>query len=77
MQRKLYSISTKNCRGIDMPFQFDVDLAYITISKDEYERLCNATFKLNCLIAGGVDNWEWYYESLKQGGYYDDDEEEE
>jgi hypothetical protein len=36
----------------------------ITISKDEYLRLRLAEEKLNLLDGGGVDNWEWYSESL-------------
>lgn len=48
----------------------------VTISRIEYDRLSDALFKLNCLIAGGVDNWEGYSESLYQGGYYGDDEDE-
>lgn len=37
----------------------------VTISKKEYELLKRKEFKLECLDNGGVDNWEWYEESLK------------
>jgi hypothetical protein len=37
----------------------------ITISKDKYEELIKDQAKLRALEAGGVDNWEWYGESLK------------
>lgn len=43
-----------------------------TISKKEYEELLDRNRKLSVLEAGGVDNWEWYSESLSQ--YYDDEE---
>lgn len=48
----------------------------ITISLEEYESLKDDSFKLSCLEAGGVDNWEWYSESLQDGGYFKDDEDE-
>lgn len=40
-----------------------------SISKKEYEELLDRNRKLSALEAGGVDNWEWYGESLAQ--YYD------
>ncbi len=43
-----------------------------TISKKEYEELLDRNRKLSALEAGGVDNWEWYSESLSQ--YYGDEE---
>jgi hypothetical protein len=43
-----------------------------TISKEEYEELLDRDRKLSALEAGGVDNWEWYGESLSQ--YYDEEE---
>ncbi|WQZ00618.1 hypothetical protein [Klebsiella phage vB_KpnP_cmc355D] len=33
--------------------------------------------ELSALEAGGVDNWEWYSESLRDAGLLDDDEEDE
>lgn len=49
----------------------------VTISLEEYESLKDDSFKLCCLEAGGLDNWEWYYDSLKDGGYFTDEEEED
>lgn len=43
-----------------------------TISKKEYEELLDRNRKLSALEAGGVDNWEWYSESLSQ--YYGDED---
>lgn len=40
----------------------------ITLTKVEYQRLLDRDFMLDCLEAGGVDNWDWYDESLKD--YY-------
>lgn len=42
-----------------------------TISKEEYENLLDRNRKLSALEAGGVDNWEWYGESLSQ--YYNEE----
>lgn len=42
------------------------------ISKKEYQELMERNRKLSALEAGGVDNWEWYSESLSQ--YYDEEE---
>lgn len=38
----------------------------ITISQDELVKLRKSFFKLECLDAGGVDNWEWYDESMEK-----------
>jgi len=46
----------------------------VTINKSEYERLTRNSKMLNALRAGGVDNWEWYGESLR-GLFPEDDEE--
>ncbi|MCC5780555.1 hypothetical protein H7H48_15950 [Nitratireductor sp. B36] len=48
----------------------------VTITKKEYESLLDAQKWRNCLQGGGVDNWEWYHDSLKEGGYFEDDEED-
>ena len=37
----------------------------VTITKLEYDRLLKREFKLKCLECGGVGNWDWYAESLK------------
>lgn len=46
----------------------------VTISKAEYEALKRDSMILAALYAGGVDNWEWYSESLKNAGVFEDDE---
>jgi hypothetical protein len=38
----------------------------VQIEKTRLEQLEDAEFKLNCLERGGVDNWEWYGESLNE-----------
>lgn len=40
----------------------------VTITKEEYLRLRNSELRLDRLEAGGVDNWEWYGESLNPDG---------
>jgi hypothetical protein len=47
---------------------------HVTISEDEYESLLDDRKWRLCLESGGVDNWEWYGESLCQGGYYEEDD---
>ncbi len=44
----------------------------VTITKKEYDELNDAAFELECLHQGDVDHWEWYHESLKDGGYFDE-----
>jgi len=36
----------------------------VTITASEYKRMQRDIAKLQSLEAGGVDNWEWYSESL-------------
>lgn len=38
----------------------------ITIDKKKYIELLNDSSMLCALESGGVDNWSWYYESLKE-----------
>lgn len=40
----------------------------VKISKSRYKALLKAEIKLDMLEAGGVDNWEWYGESLNPDG---------
>ena len=40
----------------------------VTITKKEYLRLTVAYEELSRLNGGGVDNWEWYVESLNPKG---------
>ena len=49
----------------------------VTISKKRFDVLLASEAELNALHAGGVDNWEWYSESLAGAGLLDDDDEEE
>ena len=48
----------------------------VTIEKKEYNRLIDRDFKLACLESGGVDNWEWYSESLEDYFAAHEDEDE-
>lgn len=38
----------------------------VTITREEYEKLIDDSEKLSYLEAGGVNDWEWYDESLKE-----------
>lgn len=51
--------------------QLDLD---VTISQKRYKELLEAEKELSALHAGGVDNWEWYSESLREAGLFDDDD---
>jgi hypothetical protein len=44
----------------------------VVITVDKYARLLRDRALLRALENGGVDNWEWYSESLKDAGYYDE-----
>jgi len=46
----------------------------VTISKDEYVRLLLRETELDMLEGGGVDNWDWYSDSLypEEGDTFDD-----
>lgn len=41
------------------------------ISDERYNELIEAENTLNALYAGGVDNWEWYSQSLEDAGLLD------
>jgi hypothetical protein len=45
----------------------------ITITKKQYDELVLNQKKLRALEAGGVDNWEWYGDSLRE--FLDEEEE--
>jgi len=49
----------------------------ITISTETYNELVQDSRILAALEAGGVDNWEWYSESLRDAGLFDDEDEED
>lgn len=46
----------------------------ISIPFHRYNELIEYEKELNALWAGGVDNWEWYHESLKQAGLINDED---
>lgn len=43
-----------------------MDKEMITITKEQYDELIRDSKILNALYAGGVDNWEWYSDSLRE-----------
>lgn len=47
----------------------------VTITKEEYESLLDDRNWRSALESGGVDNWDWYYDSLKDYGYFSEEEE--
>ncbi len=47
----------------------------VTISRADYESLIDDQKWRICLEAGGVDNWPYYHDSLREGGYFEEDEE--
>ena len=51
----------------------------ITIPEIRYKELLRDSEVLAALHMGGVDNWEWYGDSLRDAGlkYFDDEDEEE
>jgi len=43
----------------------DAEDSTVSITKIEYDRLLRDSFALQCLEAGGVANWDWYWDSLE------------
>lgn len=43
----------------------------ITIPISRYNQLLRSEDRLECLEAGGVDNWDWYSDSLREYGFFD------
>ena len=43
----------------------------VEIPETEYADLQRAADKLAALEAGGVDNWDWYGQSLEDAGYWE------
>jgi len=41
-------------------------MSKVTVDKARFISLLNAEEMLSCLESGGVDNWDWYCESLKE-----------
>jgi len=58
----------------DITNWFDLLNNYELVSKDRYYKMKKELFKLECLEAGGVDNWEWYSEALEP--YWDEEDED-
>ena len=48
----------------------------VTLTEERYDYLHKRDAILSALEAGGVDNWEWYYESLKEAGLIDDEDDD-
>jgi hypothetical protein len=48
----------------------------VEIPEEEYTALKRAAAELAALEAGGVDNWDFYYDSLRDAGLTDEEEEE-
>lgn len=42
----------------------------VIITKEYFRYLEKRDFELDCLEAGGVDNWHNYHDSLEDGGYF-------
>lgn len=49
------------------------DVKMVTITETEYNRLTRVDRMMNALEAGGVDNWEWYGDSLAD--FWEEEEE--
>lgn len=55
----------------------------VTITRDVWDHMQKQFGyfeRRSCMLAaledGGVDNWEWYSESLREAGFFDDEDEE-
>jgi hypothetical protein len=48
---------------------------FVTITRKEYESLLDDSAWRSALECGGVDNWPYYYDSLKDAGYFEDEDE--
>lgn len=47
-------------KAVDLYMEQDI----VVVSKKLYEELIDDALFLDCLRAGGVDNWEWYDEAV-------------
>lgn len=52
-------------------------MSNVTISEARLKYLESRDEILSALEAGGVDNWEWYSESLQEAGLLDEEEEDD
>jgi len=50
-----------------------MDEETVTITKKEYESLLDDRKWRIALERGGVDNWEWFGDSLQKARYFDDE----
>lgn len=50
--------------------KIEVDYTNISISFDEFKELAINSMKYVDLRNGGVDNWEWYYNSIEDNEFY-------
>ena len=55
--------------------QFEVEIEYVKIPVYQLTNLLKDSDELSALKRGGVDNWQWYCESLND--YFDDDKDYE
>ncbi|WP_349434225.1 hypothetical protein [Pararhizobium sp. A13] len=53
-----------------------MDEVTVTISQKEYLSLLDDRKWRQCLESGGVDNWSYYSDSLREGGYWDEEEDD-
>lgn len=53
-------------------FTDETETKYI-VSVEYLRYLQRRDFELDCLEQGGVDNWSYYYDSLKDGGFFDNE----
>ena len=61
--------------GVTVSEDFDEEL--VLVGKKELAQLKADSKTLRLLHAGGVDNWEWYSDSLNAEDDQDDDEDDE
>jgi hypothetical protein len=45
----------------------------VNISEEEYALLLAAQAELNALHSAGVDNWDFYYDALRDAGLVEED----
>lgn len=57
---------TRASNTLKSQFESGRDYQNITISKERYEELLDCEAKLIALENGGVDNWDWYDDSLEE-----------
>jgi hypothetical protein len=48
----------------------------VAILQTEYDELLASQARLEALEAGGVDNWDWYHDSLKNAGLLEEEDDD-